>query len=141
RTPEAAGSRGRADAAARSYGRGQTGGRTPTPATLYLPEQTIWCEWDKGVWRDVDRDRHRIGRVPVGMHLNRRMSGGWVGGSEMTDVIPLADAAARSLSLMQFAQESHGIPRIFMTGVSQGDFVDPTTRSEEHTSELQSREK
>lgn len=119
--------RERVDAAARFYGRDETSGLTPTHATLYLPEQTIWCEWDKGVWRDVDRDRHRIGRVPVVMHLNRRMSGGWVGDSEMTDVIPLSDAAARSLSLMQFAQESHGIPRIFMTGVSQGDFVDPTT--------------
>src|SRR5690606_10622701 len=82
--------RERVDAAARFYGRDETSGLTPTHATLYLPEQTIWCEWDKGVWRDVDRDRHRIGRVPVVMHLNRRMSGGWVGGSEMTDVIPLA---------------------------------------------------
>jgi hypothetical protein len=29
------------------------------------------------------------------MHLNRRMSGSWVGESQMTDIIPLVDSAAR----------------------------------------------
>jgi hypothetical protein len=42
----------------------------------------------------------------------------------MSDLIPLVDAAARSLTNLQFAQEAHGIPRMFMTGVAQGDFVD-----------------
>lgn len=58
------------------------------------------------------------------MHLNRRRSGEWAGESEMSDIIPITDAAARSLTNMQFAQESHGIPRMWMTGVAKGDFVD-----------------
>jgi hypothetical protein len=64
------------------------------------------------------------GVVPVVMHLNRRMSGEWRGESQMTDIIPLVDSAARSLTNLQFAQEAHGIPRMWMTGVAKGDFLD-----------------
>ena len=92
--------------------------------TLYLPEGTIWAEKQNGKWREVDRDSHDLGEVPVVMHLNRRLSGSFVGESQMTDIIPLVDAAARSLTNLQFAQEAHGIPRMYMTGVKQGDFVD-----------------
>jgi len=92
--------------------------------TLYLPNQTVWAELDQsGGWQEVDRDVHGLGAVPVVMHLNRRMSGSWLGESQMTDVIPLADSAARSLTNLQFAQEAHGIPRMFMTGVKRGDFI------------------
>jgi len=95
--------------------------------TLYLPDQTIWAERDPfGQWVEADRDVHNLGAVPVAMHLNRRMSGSWVGESQMTDIIPLVDAAARSLTNLQFAQEAHGIPRMYMTGVSKGDFLDET---------------
>lgn len=93
--------------------------------TLLLPDATINLERDKnGRWEEVDRDEHGFGRVPVVMHLNRRMSGEWVGESQMTDIIPFADSAARSLTNLQFAQEAHGIPRMFMTGVTKGEFID-----------------
>lgn len=99
-------------------------GVNASKATLYLPLETIWAEIDSvGQWVEVDRDVHNLGAVPVVMHLNRRMSGAWVGESQMTDVIPLVDATARSLTNLQFAQEAHGIPRMFMTGVSKGDFI------------------
>lgn len=111
-------------AAARFFGTGENGDE-PTNVTLYLPEQTVWVEKGKdGRWREIDRDIHNLGSVPVVMHLNRRRSGGWVGESQMTDLIPLVDSAARSLTNLQFAQEAHGIPRMWMTGVAQGDFVD-----------------
>jgi hypothetical protein len=42
----------------------------------------------------------------------------------MTDIIPFTDSAARALTNLQFAQEAHGIPRMYMTGVAKGDFVD-----------------
>jgi hypothetical protein len=42
----------------------------------------------------------------------------------MTDIIPLADSAARALTNLQFTQESHGAPRMWMSGVAQGDFID-----------------
>jgi hypothetical protein len=115
-------------AAARFYGQpsylGAVGFNQQRYATLYLPDQTIWAEMRDGVWVEVDRDEHRLGVVPVVVHLNRRMSSEWHGESQLSDVIPLVDAAARSLTNLQFAQEAHGIPRMFMTGVARGDFVD-----------------
>ena len=97
-----------------------------THMTLLLPDETVYLERDKnGRWEQVgDRDVHAFGRVPVVMHLNRRLSGEWCGESQMVDIIPISDAAARSMTDMQFAQEAHGIPRMFMTGVSKGEFVD-----------------
>lgn len=98
----------------------------PTSATLYLPDCTVWLERSEttGKWAEVDRDEHNLGAVPIVMHLNRRRSGELVGRSEMTKVMGLSDAAARSLTNMQFAQEAHGIPRMWMTGVAKGEFVD-----------------
>lgn len=111
-------------AAARFYGVDPVTGIGPVNVTLYLPDVTVWVEKRGQRWYEVDRDEHRLGAVPVLVHLNRRMSSGWAGESEMTDVIPLMDAAARSLTNLQFAQEAHGVPRMFMTGVSRGDFLD-----------------
>jgi hypothetical protein len=111
-------------AAGRFYGTTETD-PGPTHLTLYLPEQTIWVQKGAGgKWAEVDRDKHNLGAVPVVMHLNRRMSGGWIGESQMSDLIGLVDSAARSLTNLQFAQEAHGIPRMYMTGVSRGDFID-----------------
>lgn len=94
-------------------------------ATLYLPNVTIQVERaGNGQWHEVDRDEHGLGAVPIVMHLNRRLSGEWQGESQMTDIMPLVDSAARSLTNLQFAQEAHGVPSIFATGVSKGDFVD-----------------
>lgn len=93
-------------------------------ATLYLPDATIQVEREGGKWVEVDRDDHDLGAVPIVMHLNRRLSGEWVGESQMSDMIPLVDSAARSLTNLQFAQEAHGIPAIGATGVAKGDFLD-----------------
>lgn len=110
--------------------RARRSGRRATHMTLLLPEATVTVERDKnGKWEEVgDRDEHGFGRVPVVMHLNRRMSGEWEGESEMADIIPLTDAAARSLTNLQFAQEAHGVPRMWMTGVAKGDFVDENNK-------------
>lgn len=111
-------------AAARFYGKDSKAGITPSNVTLYLPDVTVWvARSNDGRWVEVARDEHRLGVVPIVMHLNRRQSGGWVGESQMMDVIPFADAAARSLTNLQFAQEAHGAPRMWMTAVSKGDFV------------------
>lgn len=111
------------EAAARFYG--ATDVRPgPNNVTLYTRNATVWVErGEDGRWTEMDRDDHRLGYVPVVMHLNRRMSGSWAGESQMSDVIPLVDAAARALTNLQFAQEAHGIPRMYMTGVAKGDFV------------------
>jgi len=108
--------------AARFYGKTKTG-IAPSQVTLLKPDETIWAAKVDGRWVEVDRDPHDLGAVPVVMHLNRRLSGGWVGESQMTDIIPFADSAARSLTNLQFAQEAHGVPSIWATGVAKGDFV------------------
>ena len=101
-------------------------GLGPTHVTLYLPNVTVWVERAAATVAGTrsTATSHSLGVVPVVMHLNRRMSGAWRGESQMTDVIPLVDSAARSLTNLQFAQEAHGIPRMCMTGVAKGDFVD-----------------
>lgn len=111
-------------AAARFYGTDPVTGMGPTSVTLYQPDVTIWIT--KGAdnrWTEVDRDVHGLGVVPIVMGLNERMSGGFAGESELTDIIPLTDSVCRSLTNLQFAQEAHGVPSIWATGVAKGDFV------------------
>ena len=104
------------------YPDGQIG---PNKVTLYMPDYTVWIARDgAGRWAEVDRDPHGLGVVPIIMGLNERMSGGFAGESELTDIIGLTDSVARSLTNLQFAQEAHGVPGKWATGVSQGDFVD-----------------
>ena len=116
-------------AAARFYRSIGAGAGGPEGLTLYQPDVTRFFWMNSGTWVEEvgRRDEHGLGKVPIIMHLNRRMSGAWQGESEMTDIIPLTDSAARSLTNLQFAQEAHGAPRMFMTGVSRGDFIDPKT--------------
>lgn len=111
-------------AAARFYGDDEGFAGTPRFATLYLPDVTVWIENVKGKWVEVDRDEHRLGAVPVVMHLHRNRTGEWAGRSGLEPLIPYVDSATRTLTNMQFGQEAHGIPRMFMTGVSQNEFVD-----------------
>jgi hypothetical protein len=77
--------------------------------TLYLPTRRSGSPTARTAkWVEVDRDVHMLGAVPVVVHLNRRMSGSWVGESQLTDIIPWADAAARTFTNLQFVIEAHG---------------------------------
>lgn len=116
--------REKATSACRFFGADENTPGQPQHATLMKPDETVWATREGGHWVEVSRDRHRLGAVPVVMHLNRRLSGAWDGESQMTDIIPLVDAAARSLTNLQFAQEAHGVPRMWMAGVKKEDFVD-----------------
>ncbi len=113
-------------AAARFYGTDEQTKRSPTHATLYLPNVTVWIQWSfsSNRWVEVDRDPHRLGKVLVFLHLNRRMSSDWRGRSAITNAIrSITDAACRNLTNMQFAVEAHGVPRVWMVGVARGDFI------------------
>jgi hypothetical protein len=111
-------------AAARFYGT-DSNGEGPTNITLYLPEQTVHvAKGSDGKWSETGRDIHGLGSVPIVMHLNERQSGTFSGESELVDIIALTDSVTRSLTNLQFAQEAHGIPRMYMTGVAKGDFID-----------------
>lgn len=109
-------------AAGRFYA--EKGKRTASMVTLYKPGETTRFERTKNGWDQVGDTEEHDYDVPVVMHLNRRISGEWVGESQLVDMIPLVDAGGRSMTNMQFAQEAHGVPGIWATGVTQGDFVD-----------------
>jgi hypothetical protein len=96
----------------------------PTHAVLYEPDRTRWLEKNSAGWYTYDEDRHNLGRVPIVMFLNRRRVGSWQGVSEMADAIPLVDSAARALTDLQLAIETHSVPQKYVLGMSKGDFVD-----------------
>lgn len=96
--------------------------------TLYLPDATIHLVADRNGWTVVERDDHRLGRVPGVMFLNRRRAGDWWGTSEMADAIPLTDAAARALTNLQLAQEGLAVPGRYLFGVDVSKMVDPKTK-------------
>ena len=97
---------------------------TPRAATIYLPDKTLWCARQKGIWHVQDADEHNLGRVPVVSIINRRRTTTQYGRSEMSDVIPLADAAARTLTNLQVAAEALAVPKRWATGVKPADFMD-----------------
>lgn len=111
--------------ALRVYGASEETG-LPMYATLYEPDRTTWFYRDPAgsEWQETGQDVHRLGRVPIVMLVNRRRAGDFRGVSEMADVIGLTDAAARSLTNLQVAGETHAIPARWVTGASKGDFVD-----------------
>lgn len=104
----------------------------PTFATLYTPEATVVAAYRGGRWLEADRDEHNIGQVPLFPSFNRRMTGEWSGTSEMADIIPITDAAARTMTNLQIAVESVGVPKRWIFGVKPSDFVkkDGSTQTE-----------
>jgi len=99
----------------------------PTKATYYDQYKTVWLERKAPTdpaWSEIGRDGHGVGRVPVIPFFNMRRSGAWSGVSEMADAIGLTDAAARSLTNLQIAAETHSVPQKWVLGMSKGDFVD-----------------
>ena len=110
--------------ALRVYGPSEVTGQ-PLHATLYEQDSTTWfARRDGEKWQQTGRDDHRLGRVPIVMLVNRRRAGDFRGVSEMADVLGLTDAAARTLTNLQVAGETHAIPARWVAGVAKGDFVD-----------------
>ena len=96
-------------------------------ATLYLPDQTIWLEKTEAStfsWRETDRDEHALGVTPVVPLVNRPRTARRSGISEMADVIPLTDAAARALTNAQLATEILAVPQRYVLGATPKDFQD-----------------
>jgi hypothetical protein len=87
---------------------------------------TIWLSGSASGnrWEEVDRDEHRLGAVPVVPLINRGRLTQRDGVSEIVDVMPLTDAAARALTNAQVATEVAAIPQRWVAGMSKGDFAD-----------------
>jgi hypothetical protein len=92
-------------------------------ATLYLPDQVILHSMpvpESGVigrWQVDDVLDNPLGAVPVVPLVNRPRLLKLDGESELTDVIPLADAVNKLATDMLVASEFHAQPRRYATGI------------------------
>jgi hypothetical protein len=93
-------------------------------ATLYLPDVTIWLDRGPTGWREVERDEHGLGVVPLVPLVNRPRLGRRGGRSQLERIIDLTDAAARALTNAQIATEVMAIPQRYVVGATKNDFVD-----------------
>lgn len=103
----------------------------PQAATLYEPDRTSYWRRTASGWvpdPELEPDDHGLGVVPVVPMVNRARLGDRVGRSEMADIIPITDAACRSLTNLQGAQELLAMPQTIFFGVQNGDFVDQDGR-------------
>lgn len=94
----------------------------PTYATVYLQDATLVCVNRGGIWLEEDRDDHNLGIVPVFPSFNRQMTADTDGHSEMADVMPITDAALRTMTNLQVAVEALAVPKRWVFGVKQSDF-------------------
>lgn len=103
-------------------------------ATLYLPQRTVWFEWNGG-WREVNRDDHNLGVVPVvpltnrsRLRAGRRTQNGSLqaqyGRSELQPILPLSDAANKLATDMMLGAEFTALPLRGFWGLSPGDLED-----------------
>lgn len=103
-------------------------------ATLYQPNETIWCTWDGG-WKVTGRDRHNLGRVPVVPVINRARLRGTtrtprnvtierLGRSDLDPIMPLSDAANKMATDMMVAGEFVAVPLRALFGVGPDAFKD-----------------
>jgi hypothetical protein len=92
-----------------------------------LPNETVWIENSEAtgyIYAEVDRNVHNLGVVPVVPLVNRTRTARRAGVSEMADVIPLTDAAARALTNAQVATEALSVPQRYVLGAKPSDFQD-----------------
>ncbi|MFL1441827.1 phage portal protein, partial [Nocardiopsis protaetiae] len=122
---------GRVRASLRLYDDNEYG--LPQKATLYRPNRTVHYQraidgrGAAGDWETVDIDVHGFGVTLVVPLVNRPRLGRRHrdGVTEMRNLIDLTNAACRSLTNLQGAQELHALPRNYVLGADQQDFVGP----------------
>lgn len=96
-------------------------------AALYLPDETITLRQEHGVtrWEVADRDRHRLGFVPVLRMANRQRAHDRSGWSEITtEIMSLTDAGCRTLLGLEVAREFYAAPQRYILGVAEDAFQD-----------------
>ena len=110
-------------------------------ATLYLPNETIWCEEVGGGWKPIARDRHNVGEVLVEPLVNRQrlrsasvtptnLTVERLGRSELDAVIPLVNAVDKLATDMMVAAEFVAIPLRALFGVGADSFKDKDGNSQ-----------
>jgi hypothetical protein len=98
---------------------------TPVSGTLYLPDQTIFLDYTKRAWVDVDRDVHNLGRVLVAALPNNPRSGDPYGRTEITRAVrSYTDSAMRTLLGAEVAREFYSAPQRYILGADEDLFMD-----------------
>lgn len=93
--------------------------------TTYLLGVTSTYEMRNGVWIVVDRDQHRLPRIPVVMVPNRIRGSRETGRSELTKPIRYyCEAAARTLLGMEVSREFYNAPKIAGLNIDEAMFQD-----------------
>ncbi|MFC7330811.1 phage portal protein [Marinactinospora rubrisoli] len=110
-------------AAARVWERDETD--QPSGAVLYLPGRNVYWRRLNGRWVVQSDDRFALDEVAVVPLVNRARLAHRHGVTEMRDVMALTDAACRSLTNLQAAQEMLAVPQRYVLGATQTDFQDP----------------
>lgn len=101
-------------------------GKPQDMATLYLPNSTEYYQSNGSGWDLVEApDVHNLGALPVSLLANRPRLQNLLGISELTDVVPLSDAACKLATDMMVAAEFAAIPQRFVFGMGPESFVDP----------------
>lgn len=90
--------------------------------TLYMPNYSVYGIRTVNGWQEEDRDSHNRNEVPVVPFVNRSRSGRRAGVSEMSDVMGLTDAACRSITNLQAAQELMAVPQRYILGADESMF-------------------
>ena len=93
--------------------------------TLYLPDETVYCQQTQSGWAVVDRDQHGLGQVPVVRIANRPRSYDRDGASEITpEIMSITDEASRTLKALAVAREFYSVPKEYILGAKESDFQD-----------------
>lgn len=93
-------------------------------AHLYLPDATVGYVRRRNGWEQDEVDEHQLGVVPVVQLPNRARMLRPLGISEFTDVVPIADAANTMATNMMVSGEFHSMPRRWVVGMAEDDFLD-----------------
>jgi hypothetical protein len=100
-----------------------------THARLYLPDSVEFYESRPNMPVElVDVVPHKLGEVPIVPFVNRPRTGNRHGESELSDVIPLADAVNKLATDMMVTSEFHAMPRRWATGIQLPTSSDPAQR-------------
>lgn len=96
----------------------------PNALTLYLPDLTIICAKDTGLWKIEDRQAHPWG-VPADPLVYRPRTGRPLGSSRISrTVMSLHDAALRTVIRMEGHADVYSFPEMWMLGADSSIFQD-----------------
>lgn len=103
----------------------KTEGGIPVEWTLYLPDETIQVARRSGVLVALDRDKHKLGRVPVVKMPNRIRASREAGRSEITRAVRYyTDAAVRTMLGLEVHREFYNTPQRAGLNIDEKNFQD-----------------